>query len=265
MDREAWRAVVQGVAKSQIWLSDWTELNWWLFWSFIHPLTFLISSLLCFLSLKPSNTFKGFLQNTGFYLKSGLQVNFCQGSCSQAPLLERACLTLWGTQQGALVKRPTSGPTESWVPAGWPPSSKFLEVAIYLEKYLMWLFSESILYMLSFFYLVLYRQILHGYQKNNLYTYFFHYCNFLKKHYNILVHRSIQPMYFHEVCKTVHWVNRRLHLILTWNALYLMTVYGQEVSKPSVFKRYNIKACHNKSGGSAPHGGAGQPVWRSVS
>ena len=35
MDREAWRAAVHGVAKSWIWLSDWTELNvvvprvWW--------------------------------------------------------------------------------------------------------------------------------------------------------------------------------------------------------------------------------------------
>ena len=28
MDREAWRAGVHGVAKSQTWLSDWTELNW---------------------------------------------------------------------------------------------------------------------------------------------------------------------------------------------------------------------------------------------
>ena len=28
MDREAWRAVVHGVAKNQTWLSDWTELNW---------------------------------------------------------------------------------------------------------------------------------------------------------------------------------------------------------------------------------------------
>ena len=28
MDWEAWRAVVHGVAKSQAWLSDWTELNW---------------------------------------------------------------------------------------------------------------------------------------------------------------------------------------------------------------------------------------------
>ena len=28
MDREFWHATVQGVAKSWIWLSDWTELNW---------------------------------------------------------------------------------------------------------------------------------------------------------------------------------------------------------------------------------------------
>ena len=28
MDREAWRATVYGVAKSQAWLSEWTELNW---------------------------------------------------------------------------------------------------------------------------------------------------------------------------------------------------------------------------------------------
>ena len=28
MDREAWRASIHGVTKSQTWLSDWTELNW---------------------------------------------------------------------------------------------------------------------------------------------------------------------------------------------------------------------------------------------
>ena len=29
MDREAWRAAIHGVAKTQTRLSDWTELNWW--------------------------------------------------------------------------------------------------------------------------------------------------------------------------------------------------------------------------------------------
>ena len=28
MDREAWRAAIHGVAKSRIWLTDWTELMW---------------------------------------------------------------------------------------------------------------------------------------------------------------------------------------------------------------------------------------------
>ena len=28
MDREAWRAAIRVVAKSQTWLRDWTELNW---------------------------------------------------------------------------------------------------------------------------------------------------------------------------------------------------------------------------------------------
>ena len=28
IDREAWRAVIHGVAKSRTWLSDWTELKW---------------------------------------------------------------------------------------------------------------------------------------------------------------------------------------------------------------------------------------------
>ena len=39
MYREAWHAAIHGVAKSQTWLSDWTELNWmrilelrWKFW-----------------------------------------------------------------------------------------------------------------------------------------------------------------------------------------------------------------------------------------
>ena len=30
MDREAWSAAVHGVEKSQIWLSNWTELKKWM-------------------------------------------------------------------------------------------------------------------------------------------------------------------------------------------------------------------------------------------
>ena len=32
MDREAWSSAIHGVAKSQTWLSDWTELNWIALW-----------------------------------------------------------------------------------------------------------------------------------------------------------------------------------------------------------------------------------------
>ena len=35
MDREAWRAAIDGVAKSWTWLSDWTELNWWLIYNVV--------------------------------------------------------------------------------------------------------------------------------------------------------------------------------------------------------------------------------------
>ena len=45
MDREAWRAVIHGVAKSRTQLSNWTELNWWMLLS-----CFLVAPLL---SLQP--------------------------------------------------------------------------------------------------------------------------------------------------------------------------------------------------------------------
>ena len=44
MDREAWRAAIYGVSKSQTRLSDWTELNWGLLWSLSLKLSQLLFS-----------------------------------------------------------------------------------------------------------------------------------------------------------------------------------------------------------------------------
>ena len=54
MDREAWSAVVHGVAKNRTWLSNWTELNW-LKISFGDFFSSLVSLLLWFsLNIKKS-------------------------------------------------------------------------------------------------------------------------------------------------------------------------------------------------------------------
>ena len=42
MDREAWRAVIHGVPKSQTWLSNWTELNWAIHNSQKHETTLML-------------------------------------------------------------------------------------------------------------------------------------------------------------------------------------------------------------------------------
>ena len=57
MDREAWRAAIHGVAKSWVWLSDWTELNIYLvsstsniniYLNYIHKFLWLLSCVLLF-------------------------------------------------------------------------------------------------------------------------------------------------------------------------------------------------------------------------
>ena len=49
MDREAWCAVVHGVAKSQIQLSDWTELNW----TIVFGMCSVINSTVCWTQILP--------------------------------------------------------------------------------------------------------------------------------------------------------------------------------------------------------------------
>ena len=48
MDREAWRAAIHGVAKSQTWLNAWTELNWTEL--MLHIVITMIKSLLTILA-----------------------------------------------------------------------------------------------------------------------------------------------------------------------------------------------------------------------
>ena len=48
MDREAWRAVVHGVRKSQTQLSNWTELDWSHVWLFVTPWTAALQAPLSF-------------------------------------------------------------------------------------------------------------------------------------------------------------------------------------------------------------------------
>ena len=46
MDREAWHAVIHGVAKSRTWLSNWNELNWlnlYYHWEFMTSIFYMLS------------------------------------------------------------------------------------------------------------------------------------------------------------------------------------------------------------------------------
>jgi len=75
MDREAWHAAVQGVAKSRTWLSDWTELKEYfnvsgtvlyaiLFKPHSHPRSELIWLLLFFKSLQQARWLVSYIAET---------------------------------------------------------------------------------------------------------------------------------------------------------------------------------------------------------
>ena len=71
MDREAWRAAIYGVAKSQTQLSDWTELNWtelkhqkWKLWGF------------CIQEKATNQKIKNQEETEGYILCGG-KINFC--------------------------------------------------------------------------------------------------------------------------------------------------------------------------------------------
>ena len=77
MDREAWRAAVHEVAKSQTQLSDWTELNSWK----------VIQLLVC----SNFETFKCFL-----YLGAMKCVWLCENKCMIKCLCEKLCMCWQG-------------------------------------------------------------------------------------------------------------------------------------------------------------------------
>jgi len=75
MDREAWRAVIHGVTKSQTWLSDWTELN--------QTLNVVFQVFLDLIFISYYNMFKGLkiLQILFIYIKNSDNVMVIYSFC----------------------------------------------------------------------------------------------------------------------------------------------------------------------------------------
>ena len=111
MDREAWCAVIHGVAKSQTWLSDWTELNWTLNLGAVNQLYLLLG--LFWQSWQV-------LTQKGFRAQTSLTVTLLTAPCSlhvwdagQPQILLRYCWPKKATQ--------AAGPTWRGLPTHLPP------------------------------------------------------------------------------------------------------------------------------------------------
>ena len=100
MDREAWRAAIHGVAKSQTRLSDWTELNWSLFqilflYRLLHntkysSLCYIVSLYECILliCLFSFGCTGSLLLHRGLWSSRGGQVSHCDSlSCCRVQAL----------------------------------------------------------------------------------------------------------------------------------------------------------------------------------
>ena len=84
MDREAWRAAIHGVAKSQTGLSDWTELNW---------RRFLVLVNLIFIKIDKYAFFRSVFSNHSFSVKICVHVSVCVCVCERER--EREYITCW--------------------------------------------------------------------------------------------------------------------------------------------------------------------------
>ena len=111
MDRQAWHASIHGVTKSWTWLSDWTELNWWIVsgqeillhdWMasmFLHRRFFLFQTV----NFRPQEPPRGWVQSRQKYTLTWLKATQEMWALSPRPVqvrlrswqLELVCAGSW--------------------------------------------------------------------------------------------------------------------------------------------------------------------------
>ena len=110
MDREAWRAAIHGVAKSQTWVSDWTE---WVWSNISVALIFLMIGdikylLICFLAifLCPSLEHCSFILRSIFLLFLALAHSLQHLSSSSRDWTQAMAMKVWNPNHEATQELP---------------------------------------------------------------------------------------------------------------------------------------------------------------